>query len=216
MNTAMILAAGRGERLKPLTNYLPKAMSLVKGKPVIEYHLLNLAKAGFNKVVINHAYLGGQLRRYLGDGNKWGLEICYTPEPPGALETGGGIFNALPLLGKKPFIIINADLFSDFDFSACVLPSHSLANLILVEPNSSKKDFGLAKSGKLTNETVYTYTGIACLHPDFFYDAKPGRYSIVPLFKNLINKNLATGCLHKGFWFDVGTQNGLQAANFCC
>ena len=98
MKIAMILAAGRGERLKPLTETLPKALCIVKGKPLIEHHVINLAKAGFKRIVINHAYLGGQIRHYLGNGTRWGVEICYSPEPPGGLETGGGIVQCLALI----------------------------------------------------------------------------------------------------------------------
>ncbi|MBY0377209.1 MAG: NTP transferase domain-containing protein, partial [Gammaproteobacteria bacterium] len=116
MKTAMILAAGRGDRLKPLTEKQPKAMCLVQQKPLIEHHVARLAELGFERIVINHAYLGSQIRRHLGTGSKWGIEICYAPEPPGGLETGGGIYNALPLLGKQPFVTVNADVFTDFNF----------------------------------------------------------------------------------------------------
>lgn len=215
MKTAMILAAGRGERLKPLTNQLPKAMCTVHHKPLIEYHVINLAKAGFERIVINHAHLGGQIRRHLGNGSQWEIEICYSPEPTGGLETGGGIYNALPLLGTKPFLTVNADIFTDYNFSSLTLSDGALVHSVLVKnpKHNHKGDFGLTAQHQLTNEKIYTFAGITCYHPDAFQSCKPGRYSVVPLIRDLVRKELATGELFKGLWVDIGSSERLKFAN---
>jgi len=216
MKTAMILAAGRGERLKPLTETVPKALCKVKGKPLIEHHVINLARAGFKKLVINHAYLGGKIRQYLGDGHHFGVEICYSPEPPGGLETGGGIANALPLLGDKPFVTVNADIFTDFDFSTLEENTEFL-NLILVKNNPELRhhgDFGLTQDQKLTNiNPEYTFSGIACYHPKVFKPYKHYRYSVTRLIRHLVDQNQVTGSLYNGIWFDIGSKERLEAAN---
>lgn len=217
MNTAMILAAGRGERLRPLTELHPKALCMVKGKPLIEHHVINLANAGFEKIIINHAYLGGQIRHYLGDGSRWGIELCYSPEPPGGLETGGGILQALPFFDNKPFITVNADIYTDYDFKQLRTFSVDYLHLILVNKNPSllhHGDFGLNDDKQLTNTRCnYTFAGIACYHPQIFSGSKPGRYSIVPLLKHYVSQNKATGSLHQGFWFDIGSIERLNAVN---
>lgn len=217
MNTAMILAAGRGERLKPLTETRPKALCIVKGKPLIEHHVISLANAGFERIVINHAYLGGQIRQYLGNGNRWGVEIIYSAEPPGGLETGGGIVQALPLFENKPFITVNADIYIDFDFKQINVESVKYLHLILVNKNPELLhygDFGLINETQLTNSACdYTYAGIACYHPQIFAESKPGRYSVISLIRNYVNQNKATANLHQGFWFDIGSIERLSAAN---
>nr|HAT8715080.1 NTP transferase domain-containing protein [Legionella jordanis] len=213
MKTAMILAAGRGERLRPMSDVLPKALCCVKNKPLIEFHIEKLSKAGFERIVINHAHLGGQIRRYLGDGQKWNIEICYAPEPPGGLETGGGIFNALPLLGRH-FLAVNADIFTDYDFEALSLEANSFVKLVLV-PNPSHNlggDFGLM-NGLLTNDRHYTYPGIAYYRSDVFAHCRPGRYSVTPIIRLLAEKKLATAELYNGLWLDIGTVARLRLAN---
>lgn len=216
MKTAMILAAGRGERLKPLTDTSPKALCTVKGLPLIEHHVVHLAKAGFERLVINHAYLGGQIRRHLGDGRRFGVNICYSPEPPGALESGGGIVNAQPLLGKKPFITVNADIYTDFDFSTLDPSCVEYMHLVLVPKNPGLLhygDFGL-NNGVLTNSPRdYTFSGIACYNPQVLKNCKQGRYSIIPLVRAFIAKNKVSASLHQGFWFDIGSLERLHAAN---
>ena len=154
MKTAMILAAGRGERLKPLSALYPKAMCPLNQIPLIEHHVINLAKAGFTKLIINHAYLGDKIRHYLQHGKQFGVEIIYSPEPPGGLETGGGIVNALSLLGKEPFITVNADIYTHYDFASIQLPKHSLAHLVFVNnpPHKEKGDFGLTKTQQVQND----------------------------------------------------------------
>ena len=216
MKTAMILAAGRGERLRPITDIRPKALSMVHNMPLIEYHIVNLVKAGFERLVINHAHLGGQIRQYLGDGARWNVEICYSPEPPGALETGGGIFNALPLLGKDPFVTVNADILTDYDVASLKLPSSSLVHLVLINkpPYLAKADFGLSASSKLDNDHCkYTAAGITCYRPEIFKDCKPGRYSVVPLWRQLALNKKATGEVYEGKWLDIGTMERLRLAN---
>jgi N-acetyl-alpha-D-muramate 1-phosphate uridylyltransferase len=216
MKTAMILAAGRGERLKPLTNSIPKAMCLINGIPLIEYHVRNLAKAGFTRVVINHAHLGFKIRHHLGDGKNWGIDIAYAPEPPGGLETGGGIFNALPLLGNEPFLTVNADIYTDFKLNTIKLPANFLAHLLLGKnpKHNIKGDFGLKNNLSLTNNQLdYTYLGIAVYHPEAFKQYSPGRYSVIPMVRTLINENRASGELFQGLWIDIGTAERLRHAN---
>ena len=216
MKVAMILAAGRGERLRPITDLRPKALCTVHDVPLIEYHVDNLALAGFERVVINHAYLGGQIRHYLGTGDRWGIEICYSPEPPGALETAGGIINALPLLGDKPFLTVNADIVTDYNFGLLELPPHSLAHLLLVNKPSylPQADFGLSKTSQLENTNrQYTFPGIACYHPELFRNQKFGRYSLTPMLRQLATDGQATGEFYAGKWLDIGSPERLAWAN---
>lgn len=216
MKTAMILAAGRGDRLRPITDKVTKAMCLVHNRPLIEHHVVNLANHGFERIIINHAYLGGQIRRHLGTGARWGVELYYSPEPPGGLETGGGIYNALPLLGQDPFVTINADVFTDYHFESIILPQSAWAHLILV-PNPDHNhngDFGLAQNSLLSNQNKqYTFAGIACYRPEVFQSFTLGRYSVTPLLQNLAQKDLATGSLYEGKWIDIGSLQRLQLAN---
>ena len=216
MKTAMILAAGRGERLRPITDLRPKALCTVHAIPLIEYHVVNLARAGFERLVINHAYLGGQIRQHLGNGARWAIEICYSAEPPGGLETGGGIVWALPLLGYQPFVTVNADIFTDYNFISLKLPPASLAHLVLVEKPaySQQGDFSLSESLLLENTTrEYTFAGIACYRPELFNNYGPGRYSVTPLLRQLAINKLATGEVYHGKWCDIGTQQRLLRAN---
>ncbi len=216
IKTAMILAAGRGERLRPITDTLPKALCAVHGVPLIEYHIANLAKAGFERLVINHAHLGGQIRHQVGNGSRWGVEIFFTPEPTGGLETGGGIFNALPLLGNEPFVTVNADIYTDYNFATLKLPTHSLLHLVLVNkpPQVAQGDFGLSPNHFLDNNNrEYTCSGIACYRPEVFSGSKPGRYSVVPLWRALADQKQATGELHLGRWIDIGSPEQFRLAN---
>lgn len=215
MKTAMILAAGRGERLKPLTEKRPKAMCIVQQRPLIEHHVTRLVQAGFERIVINHAYLGGQIRRHLGDGKQWGVELCYTPEPPGGLETGGGVYNALALLGKDPFVTVNADVFTDYDFSRLSLPDGAMAHLVLVESSqhNPRGDFDLTGQQVSNMNRRYVYSGIACYRPKAFAYCEIGRYSLAPLLRDLAQWNLATGELYQGLWVDIGSIERLRFAN---
>ncbi|KTD70920.1 N-acetylmuramate alpha-1-phosphate uridylyltransferase MurU [Legionella tucsonensis] len=217
MKTAMILAAGRGDRLKPLTDVTPKALCMVKKMPLIEHHITNLAKAGFERLVINHAYLGGKIRQHLGKGARWGVEICYSPEPPGGLETGGGIVNALPLLGVNPFITVNADIYTDFDFSQIHLEHINSIHVVLVNKNPALNhhgDFGLINQTQLSNTNPeYTLAGICCYHPQIFAHCMQGRYSVAPLIRQYAAQNKVTAHVYDGLWFDIGTLERLQAVN---
>ncbi len=217
MKIAMILAAGRGERLKPLTDHCPKALCIVKGKPLIEHHVINLAKAGFDTLIINHAYLGGQIRQYLGNGRRYGITIHYSPEPPGGLETGGGIVQALPLLGNKPFLVVNADIYTDYDFTQFKFDNLDSAHLILIKKNPMLKhygDYSLINQNQLSNANPeYTFAGIAGYHPQIFANCLQGRYSVTPLIRKLAEKDKPTGSLYQGIWFDIGSIERLNAAN---
>jgi MurNAc alpha-1-phosphate uridylyltransferase len=205
MKTAMILAAGRGERLRPLTDLIPKPLFKVDNIPVIESLVCKLAQAGFQRIVINHSWLGGQIRQHLGNGVKWDLEICYSPEPPGALETGGGIVNAKYLLGKEPFVTVNADLLTDYDFAGFNLPKNSLVHLLLI--NKPKYfihgDFGLSTANLLNNNREYTFAGIAYYRPEVFDNHRPGRFSVLPILRKLAENALATGEIYQGKWIDI-------------
>lgn len=216
MNIAMILAAGRGERLRPITDLRPKALCTVHGIPLIEYHVANLALAGFERLVINHAYLGGQIRQHLGTGAHWGVEICYSPEPTGGLETAGGIVNALPLLGEEPFLTVNADIVTDYNFALLKLPINSLAHLVLVKTPEylPQADFGLSKTSQLENtHRQYTFAGIARYCPKLFKNHTIGRYSLTPTLRQLAADGQATGEVYVGKWLDIGSPERLAWAN---
>ncbi len=215
MKTAMILAAGRGERLRPLTDLTPKALCKVHGLSLIEYHVTHLAHAGFNRIIVNHAYLGGQIRQQLGNGARWGIEIYYAPEPPGGLETGGGIFNALPLLGDAPFLTVNADIFTDINFATLAPPSKSMAHLIVLPKPAylTQGDFGLSDQALINNnDRQYTFAGIAYYRPECFRALKPGRYSVTPLLRALASSDQLTGEAYNGKWFDIGSPERLKWA----
>jgi MurNAc alpha-1-phosphate uridylyltransferase len=211
---AMILAAGRGERLRPLTDDCPKPLLEAGGKPLIAWHLENLALAGFREVVINISHLGGAIRKTLGDGGKWGLNITYSREPRGALETGGGIFQALPLLGDAPFLVVNGDIWSGFPLGSLRAVKCDYAHLVLV-PNPACKpagDFALDRARVAnTGRSMHTFSGICAYHPRMFENCKAGRYSVVPLLRETIDRHLVTGELYAGPWHDAGTPERLQA-----
>lgn len=216
MKTAMIFAAGRGERLKPLTDTCPKALCKVRGIPLIEYHIQRLAEAGFQTIVINIAHLGSMIRDYVGNGSRWNINILYSPEPPGALETGGGLLNARPLLGDTPFVTVNADIMTDYDFSHLSLPQERFAHLILVKRPAyyAHADFGLSEHGLLSLQNKqYTFSGIACYNPRLFDTLKPGRFSITPILKQQIANEKVSAEVYHGNWIDIGSQKRLTAAN---
>jgi MurNAc alpha-1-phosphate uridylyltransferase len=212
----MILAAGRGERLYPLTKFIPKALCKINEIPLIEHHVIKLASAGFNRVVINHAYLGGQIRQHLGDGSRFGIEIIYSPEPPGGLETGGGIVNALQLLGDEPFLVINADIYTDYDYRGVDLKTLESIHLILVNKNETLNhpgDFGLNQQWVTHTNPHYTFSGIAGYHPSVFAHCKPGRYSMSGFLRQQVRNQKVCGSLFQGIWFDIGSLERLKAAN---
>lgn len=204
----MVLAAGRGERLRPLTDELPKPLIEVGGRPLIAWHLERLAAAGCREAVINLGHLGERIRDALGTGERFGLVIRYSEEPPGALETGGGIVNALPLLGDDPFLLLNGDCWTDLDLSSLRLPRGDVAHLAMVDnpPHNPAGDFAL-EAGRVRNEgePKLTYAGIAILHPALFEDCRPGRFPLTPLLRDAAARDRAGGTRHGGAWFDVGT-----------
>lgn len=210
----MILAAGRGERLKPITEIIPKSMCYAAGKPLIEHHVLNLKNAGIKKIIINHAYLGYKIRQYLGDGQHYGLSIIYKPEPPGGLETAGGIINALPDLGHNPFLVVNADIYTDYNFTEMTaLETSHQAHLVLIEKPAyfKKPDFGLSSMGQVINDNAqFTFSGIACYHPTLFNSLELRRGSITPMLREWISKKMVSGHEYKGSWLDVGSPQRLS------
>ena len=210
---AMILAAGKGERLRPLTLTTPKPLVRAGGVPLIEYHLKALAIAGFTEIVINHAWLGQQIENYLGDGSQYGVRIQYSPEGE-PLETGGGIFRALPLLGDDAFLVVNGDIWTDYDFSVLHQPISGLAHLVLADnpPHHPTGDFSLSdghvRDGEPGTETL-TYSGIAVLHPQLFDGCSAGAFKLAPLLRTAMAAGQVTGERLIGHWVDVGTHERL-------
>ncbi len=216
----MILAAGRGARMRPLTDHTPKPLLKVGGKALIEWHLLRLAQAEITNIVINHAWLGEQIEAYLGDGSRFGVHIQYSAEPT-ALETAAGIKKALPVLGEHPFLVISADVWTDWDyrvaayFAQSLQQQQALAHLLLV-PNPlhhREGDFSLAHGyvQSSTSATRYTYSGIGVFSPRFFdqVNAKEPTPLREPL-QHAIQQQKVLGSLYQGQWHDVGTPERLQ------
>ena len=200
--------------MRPLTDHTPKPLLKVGGKPLIAWHLENLARAGFREIVINHAHLGSQIEAALGNGRQWNVSICYSPEGT-ALETAGGIAKALPMLGEEPFLVVNGDVFVDMDFASLVhaLPKGKLAHLVLVDnpPQHAAGDF-VFHHGKLAleGEPKLTFSGIAVYHPSLFADVAPGQVAkLAPLLQQAIAQDLASGQHYQGIWHDVGTPERL-------
>jgi len=216
---AMILAAGRGERMRPLTDHTPKPLIPVAGRPLIEWHLAALKAAGVEQIVVNLGWLGERLRTHLGDGSAFGVSIAYSDEGWPALETGGGIHRALPLLGSAPFMLVNGDVWSDVPIAALVtraaaLPEHDLAHLVLV-PNPAhnpRGDFGLA-AGRMIPACAesFTFSGVSVLRPELFEDCTPGAFPLAPLLRDAAIRGRVSAELHTGLWSDVGTPERLAA-----
>lgn len=217
---AMILAAGRGERMRPLTDTLPKPLIPVAGKPLIQWHIEKLAAAGIKEIVINHAWLGALIEQTLGDGHQWGVHIRYSAETV-ALETAGGIATALPLLGTDPFLVMNGDIWCDWEPAQALEIASSLqftaqqAWLLLV-PNPAHHphgDFGLLPTGCVTDDTMpkFTFSGIGVYQPSLFAHTpakQPAK--LAPLLRDAIVRTLVSGTLHQGVWIDVGTPERLN------
>jgi MurNAc alpha-1-phosphate uridylyltransferase len=211
---AMLLAAGRGERMRPLTDQLPKPLLTVRGKPLIVHHLERLARCGVRHVVVNVAWLGDRIRAALGDGAAFGVSIHYSEEGAQALETGGGIFRALPWLGSEPFLVVNGDVFTDFDFAALSIAPEGWAHLVLV-PNPVQHpqgDFAL-EGGRVveSGSTRWTYSGIGLYRPQLFDGCQPGRFPLLPLLRRAIAAGRLSGEVYRGAWSDVGTLERLAA-----
>ncbi len=224
---AMLLAAGRGERMRPLTDLTPKPLLVAGGKPLIVWHIERLARAGITDLVINHAHLGAQLENALGDGCRFGVHIRYSPEHPSALETAGGIAHALHLLGEEPFAVINGDIYCNYDFGrlpahvAALQASNDTAHLVLINnpPHHPNGDFHLHK-GRListsdqrltTNDSKLTFSGIGIYKPILFRHIPRGTAApLAPLLRAQIALGKASGEHYSGYWVDVGTPQRLE------
>ena len=214
---AMILAAGRGERMRPLTDATPKPLLRVAGRPLIEHHLIRLAAAGVREVVINVSHLGEQIVDYLADGSRWNLAIHWSREPE-PLETAGGIVRALPLLGDGPFIVVNGDVWTDYPFSRLfdLRLGERLAHLVLVTspPQHPEGDFLLGAGGRLTarpaHQSGLTYAGVGLFDPGLVAQQRPGVMRLRPLLDRAIGEGLVSGEHYNGDWEDVGTPQRLR------
>ena len=208
---AMLLAAGRGQRMRPLTDHLPKALLEAGGKRLIEYHLLALARAGIDDIVINTAHLGAMLREALADGERYGVHIRYSDEGEQPLETAGGIANALPLLGRK-FLVVNADIWTDFEFGTLHAPETSLVHLVMVDnPEHHPHGDFVLRGGVLSNQPRHrlTYAGIGVFRAELFAGLDGGTAALAPLLRRATDSARATGQHHQGNWLDVGTPQRL-------
>ncbi len=226
---AMILAAGRGERMRPLTDRTPKPLLVVAGEPLIVWHIKRLSRAGFTQIVINHAWLGAQIEQTLGDGAKWGVAIAYSAEPEGGLETAGGIATALPLLGQEPFLVVNGDIFTDIDFARLRHQSDQLrqknirAHLVLTAVNPEhhpEGDFALTDEGYAVDDPSehcpnrFTFSGVGVYHPDLFCRTPAyTKAKLAPLLRSAMQQQQVSAEKHSGIWLDVGTSERLALAD---
>jgi MurNAc alpha-1-phosphate uridylyltransferase len=211
---AIVLAAGRGERMRPLTDTLPKPLLPIGGRALIVWHLEALARAGIHDVVVNLSWLGDRLREALDDGAAHGVRITWSDEGPIALETGGGIFRALPHLGPGPFLVVNGDIWTDIDFATIGIGDAALARLVLVPnpPHHPLGDFTLHDG--LVREAEgprHTYSGVGVYRPEFFEGCAAGRFRLLPLLRRAIAAGRLEGRLHSGEWQDIGTPERLAA-----
>ncbi|HUB88221.1 MAG TPA: nucleotidyltransferase family protein [Dyella sp.] len=229
MRHALIFAAGLGERMRPLTNHTPKPLLRVRGKPLIAWHLEKLAAIDVRYVVINTSHLAEQFPETLGDGSQWGLRIRYAYEGPVPLETGGGMLNALPLLGPEPFVVISGDVWTDADFAALPVEPKGLVHLLMVDnpPHHPHGDFALDEQGKLhdVGDQRLTYSGIGVYRRELLngwqavidqrhpVDEKSPRFKLAPLLRAAMQRGEASGSHHRGEWTDVGSPERLAALN---
>lgn len=227
---AMILAAGLGTRMRPLTDHCPKPMLKVKNKPLIEYQIERLAKAGVHDIVINHAYLGDQIEEYVGDGRRWQVKVQYSAEPLNQpLETGGGIFKALPKVSPdgEPFLVVNGDIWIDLDYDQLLSDwseqqqtrlsgnqDNELIYLVMVNnpDHHPDGDFALTEEGLLkeTGEKQYTFSGVSILNPELFNGCSEGAFKLAPLLRQAMKQNKGRGQHYPGYWLDVGTPQRLN------
>ena len=224
---ALLFAAGRGERMRPLTDATPKPLLPAGAKPLVAWHLEKLAALGVREVVINTSWLAEQFPAALGDGSRWGLRIVYSYEGATPLETGGGMLAALPLLGREPFLLINGDVWSDYDFAHLPQAPTGLAHLVMVDTAAHvpQGDFALDARGRLHAEgdARLTYAGIGVFRPELLQDwravigavagvdARPPRFRLAPLLRAAMQRGQVTGEHHRGAWTDVGTPERLAA-----
>ncbi len=209
---AILLAAGRGERMRPLTDSIPKPLLRAGGKTLIEWQIGRLVRAGIDEIVVNHAWLGAMIERALGDGSAYGATLRYSPEPPGALETGGGIRNALALLGDAPFLAVNADVWTDYPYERLALRADADAHLVLVDnpDHHPQGDFAL-EGDRVRGEGTprYTFSGIGVYRAGMFLQRPPGCFPLAPLLRELADAGRLSGEHYAGRWTDVGTPERL-------
>lgn len=212
----MILAAGRGERLRPLTDTVPKSLVEVRGRSLLERHLQSLQDAGIRNVVINLGWLGEKIVERVGSGARFGLEVVYSEEGDNVLETGGGIHRALPFLGDDPFLVVNADIFTDMPVPEPGLGPGTSAHLVLVPKPAFREhgDFDLCDDRvRNAEDASLTFSGVAIYRPEFFAGCEPGRFPLAPLLREAADAGQLSGSLYEGRWEDVGTQERLNKLN---
>lgn len=213
---AMILAAGRGERLRPLTDSVPKSLVEVCGKSLLEHHLERLQRSGIGTVVINLGWLGEKIVERIGSGSRYGLDVVYSQEGDNVLETGGGIHKALPFLGRRPFLAVNADIFTDMPVPDLGLADNVMGHLMMVSTPDYRDhgDFDL-DSGLVCNsdDARLTFSGVAIYRPEFFAGCEAGRFPLAPMLREAADLGQLTGSLYDGVWADVGTQGRLDELN---
>lgn len=214
MTQAMILAAGRGQRMRPLSDRVPKPLLTVAGKALIVHLIERLVHAGLRDLVVNYAHLGGQIAEHLGDGSRYGARIAYSPEPDGGLETGGGIYQALPLLDSDPFLVVNGDIWTDYPFAHLPRKLDGLAHLVLVNnpPHHLEGDFSLL-DGRVQErgEPLLTFSGIGLYRRELFRQCTAGRFPLAPLLRAAMEQGQVSGEYYGGRWRDVGTPERLAA-----
>ena len=212
----MILAAGRGRRMRPLTDRVPKPLLEVEGRPLIVHLIESLAAGGFRELIVNYAHLGEQLVQRLGTGEEWGVSIQYSREAEGGLETGGGIFKALPLLDSDPFVVVNGDIWTDFPFHRLPERIPGLAHLVLVDnpAHHPQGDFSL-RAGEIvdTGGPRLTYSGIGVFRHGLFKGCAAGKFPLAPLLRQAVAAGQVSGEHYTGVWRDIGTPERLQALN---
>ena len=212
---AMILAAGRGERLRPLTDNVPKSLVEVNGESLLERHLQRLHSGGVETVVINLGWLGEQILERVGSGERYGLNVIYSQEGDNILETGGGIHRALPVLGSEPFLVVNADIYTDMPVPDIKLGGDDLAHLVLVPvPEGKSGDFAI-EEGRIRNRggEMATFSGVSIYRPEFFAECEAGRFSVVPMLRAAADADQVSGSYYAGLWRDVGTPARLAELN---
>lgn len=216
ISKVMILAAGRGERLRPITDSIPKPLVEVGGIPLIVHHINKLRDAGITDIVVNTAWLGEKLVEALGDGSSFGVSLKWSHEIPGGLETAGGLRQALPLLGSEPFLVLNGDTYIDADYREFRVPeSWNFAAHLWLTANPSHHpdgDFSL-ENGMVRNTPACTFTGVAVYNPEYIAEIPKGRCALKPWFTEWISRGLITGEMLSGSWFDVGTAQRLEEVN---
>jgi MurNAc alpha-1-phosphate uridylyltransferase len=202
--------------MRPLTDRTPKPLLEVGGKPLIQYHIEALREAGFRELVVNHAHLGGQLVERLGDGEQFGVHIDYSAEPEGALETGGGIKQALALLGEQPFLVVNGDIWTDYPYQQLYREPEGLAHLVLIDnpEHHPRGDFQL--NGRWVadeGEHKLTFSGIGLYRPELFADSPQGVFPLAPLLRRAMQLRKVSGEHFRGRWLDIGTPQRLAELN---